>query len=258
MTQGVMQQHPHSDSFRPSISVCMAAYNGERYITAQLASILSQLAVEDEIIVVDDASADGTKARVRSMNDVKIRLIEHSKNLGVSRTFEDAIRNAKNNIIFLSDQDDLWLPDKVSTILEKFKDPRITLVAGDSALIDQDGKPITDSYFAGRGEFRPGLFANLIRNRYGGCTLAFRANIRTEFLPLPHKYDVLHDIWIGVRNYLSGGQAAYIERPLILNRRHPDTATGKKSLTFSRRIRTRVHLLLALTAFSAGKMFRRS
>jgi glycosyltransferase involved in cell wall biosynthesis len=242
---------------RPSISVCMAAYNGERYITAQLLSILSQLAAEDEVIVVDDASTDGTRERVQSLQDGRIRLIEHSRNMGVSRTFEDAIRGASGMILFLSDQDDLWVADKVSTILQQFQDnPSVTLVASDAAPIDQGGNSISESYLAGRGNFSPGLFANLIRNHYIGCTLAFRASLGSEFLPLPHRFDILHDIWIGVRNSLARGQAVYIDRPLILYRRHPHTVTGRKGLTLSHRIRVRLHLLLALAEFSISKRIK--
>jgi glycosyltransferase involved in cell wall biosynthesis len=235
----------------------MAAYNGERYITAQLLSILSQLAAEDEVIVVDDASTDGTRERVQSLQDGRIRLIEHSRNMGVSRTFEDAIRGASGMILFLSDQDDLWVADKVSTILQQFQDnPSVTLVASDAAPIDQGGNSISESYLAGRGNFSPGLFANLIRNHYIGCTLAFRASLGSEFLPLPHRFDILHDIWIGVRNSLARGQAVYIDRPLILYRRHPHTVTGRKGLTLSHRIRVRLHLLLALAEFSISKRIK--
>lgn len=242
---------------RQAVSVCMAAYNGERYITAQLQSILSQLAEEDEVIVVDDASTDGTRERVRSLQDSRIRLIEHQRNLGVVRSFEDAIRAASNGILFLSDQDDLWVPDKVSTVLQQFQDnPSVTLVASDAAPIDQDGNSISESYFAAKGRFRPGLFANLIRNSYIGCTLAFRASCVSEFLPFPHGYDVLHDIWIGVRNSLSCGQTVFIDQPLILYRRHPDTLTGRKNLTLARRIRVRFHLLLALIGFSINKRIK--
>jgi glycosyltransferase involved in cell wall biosynthesis len=236
---------------RPSISVCMAAYNGERFIVPQLQSILSQLADGDEVIVVDDASSDRTREVVRELQEEKIRLIEHDKNRGVSRTFEDAIQSACNDIIFLSDQDDLWVPTKVQTILQQFvANPELTLVATDAAIIDDQGALVLKSYFAGKGKFRPGLFANLLHNWYGGCTLAFRASIRRQILPLPHEYDVLHDIWIGVRNSLSHGHTVFIPESLVLNRRHATTATGRGKLTLWRRLRTRMHLLLAIAEFA--------
>jgi len=234
----------------PAISVCVAGYNGERYIRAQLDSILTQLAANDEVIVVDDASTDGTKEQVLSLGDSRIQLIEHTTNRGVSRTFEDAIRAASGRILFLSDQDDLWSPKKVAVMLEAFRSqPDVTLIATDVSLIDSDGSLLAESYFKPRGKFRPGLWANLVRNRFGGCTMAFRSEVIGDILPLPSKYDVLHDVWIGVRNSLSGHQTLYIPQPLVLNRRHGTTATGKKTLTLRRRIRIRVHLLLAQAEF---------
>ncbi len=238
---------------RPRVSVCMAAYNGERYIAAQLQSILGQLADGDEVIVVDDASTDGTRGRVRAFHDNRIRLIVHPANLGVSRTFEDAIRAASHSIIFLSDQDDLWVSTKVDEVLELFsRTPEVTLVTSDNSLINVDGSLIKDSYFTPRGRFRPGLLANLIRNRYGGCNMAFRASILSEVLPLPHRYDVLHDVWIGVRNSLSYGEARYIDKVLVLNRRHDNTLTGR-NLSIWRKARVRIHLLCALLCFSVRR-----
>ena len=231
---------------RPAVSVCLAAYNGERYIKAQLHSILTQLAANDEVIVVDDASTDKTKEQVLSLRDSRVQLIEHAANHGVARTFEDAIRAASGRILFLSDQDDLWSPRKVAVMLEAFlAQPEVTLIATDVSLIDSDGALLAESYFTPRGRFRPGFWANLVRNRFGGCTLAFRCEVIGDILPLPRKYDVLHDVWIGVRNSLSGHRTLYIPEALVFNRRHGTTATGKSVLTLRRRIRVRVDLLLA-------------
>ncbi len=241
---------------RPRISVCMAAFNGSLYIAQQLESILVQLGSDDEVVVVDDASSDQTAEKILGVGDTRIRLLRHERNCGVLRTFEDALRAASGRILFLSDQDDLWDPRKVETVLEAFRtNPYVSLVATDNALIDSNGALISKSYFENRGPFRQGLWANLIRNRYGGCTMAFRAEILSEVLPLPHGYDVLHDIWIGVRNSLSGRRALYIPEPLVLNRRHGATATGKGRLGFGRRLRLRAHLLLSLAAFQIRKGF---
>ena len=229
----------------------MAAYNGERYISQQLESILTQLEADDEVIIVDDASTDGTLYQIGAFADPRIRLIEHTCNQGVSRTFDEALRNARNEIIFLSDQDDIWVPDKVSTVLHVFaRHPEVTLVAGDGSLIDENGVLFADSYFRPRGKFSAGVWANLVRNRFGGCTMAFRATILNEVLPLPHRYGVLHDAWIGIRNTLAGGKAAYIDRPLILYRRHSTTATGQKPLGMIRKLDLRVRMILALVSFS--------
>ena len=165
-------------------------------------------------------------------------------------TFEDAIRAASGRILFLSDQDDLWSATKVAVMLQAFRSqPDVTLIATDVSLIDSDGSLLAESYFEPRGKFRPGLWANVVRNRFGGCTLAFRCEVIGDILPLPRKYDVLHDVWIGVRNSLSGHRTLYIPQALVLNRRHGTTATGNKPLTLRRRIRIRVHLLFAQADF---------
>lgn len=240
---------------RPKVSVCMATFNGQKYIAAQLQSILGQLAPTDEVIVVDDASMDETKERVLAFGDARVRLIEHARNLGVARTFEDSIRAASGEVLFLSDQDDIWDPRKVAMILATFQShPDVTLIATDNAVIDENGSLIAGSYFSKRGRFHPGLWANILRNRFGGCTMAFRAEVIYEVLPLPHGYDVLHDIWIGVRNSLSGHRALYLPEALVLNRRHSTTVTGRKALTLSRKVRIRVHLLVALAEFQLRKI----
>jgi GT2 family glycosyltransferase len=242
---------------RPAISVCMAAYNGERYITEQLQSILSQLAEEDEVIVVDDASTDGTRQCVRSLQDKRIQIIEHTLNLGVSPTFEDAIRATSNSIIFLSDQDDVWVSNKVHEVMMVFNsDPRVTLITSDNSLIDVDGNVIKESYFMPMGGFSSGFLANLIHNRYGGCNMAFRASILSEILPLPRNYGVLHDVWIGMRNLMSGGKTHYIDKVLVVNRRHDNTVTGKR-LSYAERVRVRINLLYALFYFSVQKRIGR-
>ena len=162
---------------------CMAGYNGERYITAQLHSILIQLGAKDEVIVVDDASTDGTKEKCFPLGDSRIQLIEHTANRGVSRTFEDAIRAASGRILFLSDQDDLWSPNKVAVMMEAFRShPDVTLIATDVSLIDWRWLPPASQFQASR-KFRPGLWANVVRNRFGGCTMAFRCEVIGDICP---------------------------------------------------------------------------
>lgn len=239
---------------RPSVSICMAAYNGERYITPQLQSILGQLSDNDEVVVVDDHSTDDTRNRVRAFRDHRIRLIEHEVNQGILSTFEDALRSASNDILFLSDQDDLWIADKIETVCRAFSaHPEVTLVVTDSSLINADGSMLLESFLGRYGPFRPGFWANLLRNRYGGHNLAFRVSILPDILPLPRKYHVLHDHWIGLRHGLVYGDALYIDRPMTLSRRHNSTATGRKRSSTFQKLRTRLGLLFALVEFSVLK-----
>src|SRR5579871_1607034 len=101
------------------ISVCMATYNGERYILKQLQSIISQLSENDEIVISDDSSTDNTINIIKSFNDSRIRLYENNKFGSPIFNLENALKHAKNDFIFLSDQDDLWESNKVKTLVEK-------------------------------------------------------------------------------------------------------------------------------------------
>jgi glycosyltransferase involved in cell wall biosynthesis len=235
------------DDQRPVISVCVAAFNGEAYIRQQLQSILDQLSGRDEVIVVDDASTDRTCDVVQSLNAPRIRLKKHDLNAGVLRTFEEAIRMAQGDILFLADQDDLWAPEKVSSVLHTFEsNPDADIVVSDATLIDDNGAILGPSYYAVRGTFRSGVLSNIFRCKYLGCTMAFRSSIRNRILPFPANADVLHDIWIGTANSLAGGKTVYIDRPLVLYRRHDNNSTGNTRLSFSRQLRMRWDLCRSL------------
>jgi glycosyltransferase involved in cell wall biosynthesis len=228
---------------RPKISVCMAAFQGEKFIAAQLRSILVQLSQDDEVIVVDDHSSDRTCEEVRSLKDPRVRLIERAANQGVAKTFEQALACAGGTVIFLSDQDDIWDPQKVETILRAFQHkPDVMLIATDASLIDSGGDPLGSSYYESRGKFRPGLLSNLIRCKFLGCTMAFRSELLRLVLPFPRHFDVLHDLWIGTVNSVTHGGTLYLDEPLVQYRRHPDSATAVE-LSLARQFQTRMHLL---------------
>ena len=95
------------------ISVCIATYNGERFIREQIDSILRQLSSDDEIIVSDDGSTDDTISIINSIDDKRIRIIEGPRKHSPTHNFECAMKEAKGYYIFLADQDDVWKPNKV-------------------------------------------------------------------------------------------------------------------------------------------------
>ena len=105
------------------ISVCMATYNGGKFIREQLESILSQLPSADaEVVIADDGSTDDTLAVVNSFGDSRIRVLNVEKQLGVIYNYERALQASKGEIIFLADQDDIWLPEKVTKVLATLND----------------------------------------------------------------------------------------------------------------------------------------
>ncbi len=238
------------------ISVCMAAYNGGQFISEQILSILSQLRQADELIIVDDGSTDDTAEIIKSFLDKRIRLFRNTSNLGVSQTFERALLQARGEIIFLSDQDDIWEPGKVKMVLEAFcTHPGISLVVSDASLVDREGAPLANSYYEHRGRFSDGLFANLIRCKYLGCTMAFRVATLRRALPFPGLKLVLHDIWIGTVNRLLGGKTLYLAEPLVRYRRHDAAATGIRKLSFMRQVQGRAHLVGAAARFWLREYF---
>ena len=112
------------------LSVCLATYNGSKYIKGQIESILPQLSPEDELIVSDDASTDETSNTVLSINDNRIRLVTNESVHGITGNFENAINLAKGDYVFLSDQDDKWLPNKVELFMAEFKNEVHRYLAG--------------------------------------------------------------------------------------------------------------------------------
>lgn len=229
-------------------SICMATFNGERYIDEQMGCILAQLGVADEMVICDDGSTDATLHKIRRFADRRIRVIaaEHG---GVSSAFDRALSLASGQYLFLADQDDVWLPGR----LEEMCDALVNhmLVMSDCAVVDSGGNVIHESYFALLGS-RSGLLRNLLRNSYLGCCMAFRRELLNVVLPIPR--DVPHDHWIGMLAELVA-EPCFLRRKLLLYRRHASTASfaaGKSGRPISTRIRSRLKLATRL----AGRISR--
>src|ERR1700722_16776290 len=94
-------------------SICMATYNGERHIYKQVKSILDQISPQDEVIVSDDYSIDGTIDILKSFNDARIKIFTNEHKKGPVGNFENALSKASGDIIFLADQDDEWFSNKI-------------------------------------------------------------------------------------------------------------------------------------------------
>src|SRR5215467_9433190 len=148
-----------------NVSVVMATYNGARFVDAQIGSILAQLEKHDELVVVDDASTDDTPERVAAIADGRVALHRNGRNRGVLATFEQALRLARHEVIFLADQDDLWFPEKRVTLHGALEEnPFATLAISDAQVIDETGAVIAPSFMAMRDGFRGSLLATLVKN----------------------------------------------------------------------------------------------
>jgi glycosyltransferase involved in cell wall biosynthesis len=212
------------------VSVCMAVYNGAPYLGQQVQSIRSQLRPADELIVADDASQDDSISILQSMDDPRLHVVQNDGNIGVLGTFEKALHLATGDVLFLSDQDDLWLSGKLEKVLQVFATrPDVTMVATDAAIIDEKGDTIAPSFFAQRGRFAPGPVHNFLKNKYLGCTLSFRREMLPIFLPIPPDVP-MHDIWFGVLNGIYG-RTYFIDEPLVAYRRHGRNASSVVSFS---------------------------
>lgn len=209
------------------ISVCIATYNGARYIGEQLASILKQLSAEDEVVVSDDGSTDGTIDIVRSLNDHRIRIVDGPRRHSPTLNFERALRNAKGEYIFLADQDDVWLEGKVTRCVEELQ--MCDCVVSDARVTDSLLNTTSESLFQ-LMHVRRGRLSNLLwRNGYTGCCMAFKREVLSKALPFPTDIP-MHDIWIGnVAAFC--GSLHFIDDRLLLFRRHDAAAScnGKRS-----------------------------
>ena len=209
------------------ISVCIATYNGERFIREQIDSILRQLSSDDEIIVSDDGSTDNTISIINSIDDKRIRVIEGPRKQSPTSNFECALKASKGDYIFMSDQDDVWKPNKVNICMEWLQ--RYDCVVSDAEVTDSSLNPLYPSLYAIM-QVRQGRIYNTIwKNGYTGCCMVFRRNILEASFPFP-KDIPMHDIWIGnVAAYKYN--VKFIPDTLIYFRRHEDTTScnGKGS-----------------------------
>ena len=209
------------------ISVCVATYNGEKFIREQIDSILCQLSSDDEIIVSDDGSTDGTIVIINCIGDKRIRIIEGPRKHSPTFNFENALKEAKGDYIFLADQDDVWKTNKVEVCMKWLQ--KYDCVVSDAEVTDSNLNPLYPSLYAIMQVRQGHIYNTVWKNGYTGCCMAFRRNILEASLPFP-KDIPMHDIWIGnVAAYKYN--VKFIPDKLILFRRHKETIScnGKGS-----------------------------
>jgi glycosyltransferase involved in cell wall biosynthesis len=233
-----------STVLRPRISVCMASFNGERFIHQQLTTILSQLLRSDELIISDDSSTDRTVEIIKSFGDDRIRLFTNQVFYSPIYNFEHALKQSTGEIIFLSDQDDEWGDGWVETALAELRN--VSLVVCDADMIDTYGRLGEARIYRGRPR-KPGVLRNLYRNGYIGCCCAFRREVLDVALPFPAKLP-WHDWWIGMVAEACFS-TRFIRDRKIRHRRHGGnfSPTGERSpSTLMEKIRMRWNIGLAL------------
>jgi glycosyltransferase involved in cell wall biosynthesis len=192
------------------ISVAMCTYNGAIFLPEQLESIANQTVPIDELVVCDDGSSDNTLEVLRVFCETSpfpVHIHSNEKNLGSSKNFEKCLGLCKGDIIFLSDQDDLWQKDKVEKHLALYEDqPGVDAVFSDAMMIDDDSKPMGRTIWqeiafdaSSQKQWQDGrgyeiLFRNWVVT---GATLSLRKSCLPRLIPFPtHVPDLIHDGWI--------------------------------------------------------------
>lgn len=200
-----------------TVSVCIPVHNGARWLPEQLDSILPQLGPEDEIIVNDDGSNDDSLSVLQQyqLRDDRIKILPSRRFENVIQNVAYLLQNAKGEYILLSDQDDVWLNNKLNRMLVALADS--ILVIHDCVVVDAEKNVIHPSFFKMHGS-SAGRFRNFIRNGYLGCCMGFRRELLETALPFPKKLD-MHDIWLG--NVAAWWhEVTFIDEKLLYYRRH--------------------------------------
>jgi glycosyltransferase involved in cell wall biosynthesis len=222
----------------------MATRNGASYIAAQIDSILSQLSPTDELVISDDGSTDNTVPIIRAYHDKRIKLIQHSFTQGVARNFEASLMASSGDLIFLADQDDVWMPFKIEVMRRHLKDH--DLVISDCIMVDHSLRVKSRSFFS-KNRSGKGLIKNLLKNSYMGCCMAFNRKLLRRALPFPKDIPI-HDFWIGLIGEMHFN-VKFIPDVLVYHRRHSSntSSTGENSiLSLPQKVANRYRIIKSL------------
>jgi len=217
------------------ISVAMATYNGQEYLSEQLESILRQTKKVDEIVIVDDCSTDGTVEIIheymRKYPQSNIRFFANETNLGYKKNFYKAMSLCEGDIIFLSDQDDIWKENKVDVLARLLEgNSNISLVSSSFVQIDSDGKEVSSNksaYMRKMDEdklYSVPLEDLIFHNVSQGCAMAFRKEIRDLFLQ--HFVEELPHDWILNVIAAMDKKCYYLNSPMFFYRIHDKNTIG--------------------------------
>lgn len=200
----------------------LCTYNGERFLEAQINSLLQQDWPNMEIVVSDDCSQDGTPAILQNfVHDARFRIFFQEQNLGAIGNFDFAVRQARGAFIAFSDQDDIWVPGKLRVLHGAMQTSE--LAYSDSLLVNEDGeslgKKLSDiRHMYSGSDTRGFVFSNVV----WGHAMMIRRSLLQHALPIPPM--VPHDIWLAVKAAASTG-ITYVNEVLTHYRQHSATVT---------------------------------
>ena len=229
-------------NYKTSVALC--TYNGKDFIEQQIDSILNQTVLPDELIISDDGSNDGTVEIVKkklAKSHLKYKVMINNTKLGVIKNFERAILHCEGDIIFTSDQDDIWLEDKVEYIKNMFNlNEKLSIVFTDAYLVDKNlsktGVRLWDAVYPEMKKIKTKqdiLKALLKGNIMTGATMAFKRSLIQQITPFNEYW--IHDYWIAITGTLIG-EVQSIDKPLILYRQHDNNVIGASKLSVTEKI----------------------
>jgi len=222
-----------------TVSIAMATYNGMKFIAEQLDSIRMQTLPPDEVVIADDRSSDGTYEFCReyiSRYGLKgWRVYQNEHNAGTQKNFREVMAKCTGEYIFTCDQDDIWMPDKLSTMLAVMNDrPEIRLLVSNYVAL-VNGKPVkvhVKNLARNDGEVIPvSLQYSGLMTMRPGCTFCFRRELLDKFNVMDID-DVIHDAMLWMYAVSSDG-LYLLNRQLIFWRRHEKTVTGMAFSNYS-------------------------
>ncbi len=220
------------------ISIALCTYNGAKFLVSQLESFSAQIRLPNELVICDDNSSDATIEIIRNFTATApffIRLEINRQNLGSTKNFERAIALCTGDLIFLSDQDDVWLPEKLARIEAEFnKNPDVGMVFSDAEIVRENLHPTGDALwnftFAddSRRAARIGKFLDVLlsQNVVTGATMAFRSRYRQSFMPIPGDIpNLIHDGWIALV-IAAEAEVVFVNERLVKYRQHAAQQLG--------------------------------
>lgn len=232
------------------VSVCMATYNGEAYLREQLDSIFAELEPQDEVVIVDDASTDGTPALLASITDPRVRVHARTENRGYVRTFEEALQRASGDVLMLADQDDVWIPGRRALFIEALQQDAVA--ASNLVLLGTDA-PLTPPIPGIAWRLNAAQSSQSLRNElrilagiapYFGCAMAMRRDAVERILPFPEFLTESHDLWIAT--FANAHRTMqHIDQPTIRRRLHEENTSPARPRGIGPVLRARWMLLRA-------------